>query len=106
MKAKRYITTNEEYNKLSEEEKRALKNWIKKNFIPTERTYLDGWTSYGLKHVFEESFGGFYVTNDQFKWAMLECGFKPKDPSALNWKFKISKRSPGLVEWYRNNGWL
>ena len=96
MSVRLYRTTDEDYNKLSEEKKRILKEWIERNFIPREKTYLDDWTSYGLKHIFEKSPEGFYVSNDQFKWAMLECGYEPQDPTVLNWKFKISKRSPAF----------
>lgn len=42
-------------------------------------------SSYGLKHRFEESSGGFYLSNGQFKVAMAIAGFKPDDPRKLNW---------------------
>lgn len=50
-------------------------------------------TSYGLKHAFGSSQGGFYVTNGQFKGAMLIAGFTPSDPNKLNWNFNISRKS-------------
>lgn len=44
--------------------------------------------SYMLKHMFE-GLAGCYVSNDQAKDAMLQWGFEPKDPNAVNWIFKI-----------------
>jgi len=68
-----------------------LTRWIKENFDPI-KTFNTRHTSYGLKHIFERN-GGFYVSNGAFKGAMLKCGFKVKDKSALNWVFNISERS-------------
>ena len=48
-------------------------------------------TSYGLKHLYEK-IGG-YVTNDAFKGAMMQSGFKVRDRNALNFCFNVSQRS-------------
>lgn len=45
-------------------------------------------SSYGLKHLFEGTERGFYVTNGQFKMAMLFAGFAPDDPRDHNWSYK------------------
>nr|WP_202596019.1 hypothetical protein [Staphylococcus epidermidis] len=58
-------------------------------------------SSYGLKHVFEteyrkkleDTFEGSYITNGQFKGAMLKAGFDVKDKTQLNWHFNLSERS-------------
>lgn len=58
-------------------------------------------SSYGLKHVFERRycdalsgpFEGSYVTNGQFKGAMLKAGFEVKDKEQLNWHFNVSEKS-------------
>ena len=58
-------------------------------------------SSYGLKHVFEEKYRnalysaveGSYITNGQFKGAMLKAGFNVKDKSQLNWHFNVSEKS-------------
>lgn len=58
-------------------------------------------TSYSLKHLFEnyhrDSFykcnDDSYITNGQFKGAMLYCGFNVKNKEDLNWEFNISERS-------------
>lgn len=73
----------------------ALITWIKQNLIPRE-TFNDVKTSYGLKHIFEFSENGFYVDNDTFKQAMLDCGFKVRNQSHENWIFNISQKSPAL----------
>lgn len=64
-------------------------------------------TSYGLKHGFEGSQGGFYITNGQFKGAMLIAGFTPSNTSKLNWHFNISKRSVKQIfkEAQQNRRW-
>ncbi|MBA1354657.1 MULTISPECIES: hypothetical protein [Staphylococcus] len=58
-------------------------------------------SSYGLKHVFERryrealsgTFEGSYITNGQFKGAMLKAGFEVKDKAQLNWCFNVSEKS-------------
>lgn len=62
--------------------------WIRKN-IRKSKTILHGYTSYGLKHMLEED-TGIYMTNNQFKDAMLLAGFEAVDVKELNWKFKIT----------------
>lgn len=80
---------------ISNEEHKLLIEWIEANLIPRE-TFNDIKTSYGLKHIFEFSDGGFYVDNETFKQAMLECGFRVRNPSKENWIFNISMKSPAL----------
>lgn len=80
------------YEELSIEQKEILQDWIFKNFEIAERFNLTH-TSYGLKHLFEKSPEGFYITNGQFKGAMLNAGYKVKDHKELNWHFNVSKRS-------------
>jgi len=51
-------------------------------------------SSYGLKHQVEiyNKAGGipaYYVSNDSFKEAMSQCGYKPIDPTAVNHTYKI-----------------
>ena len=70
-----------------------LLNWIRENIRP-RKTPNKMHTSYGLKHIFEESERGFYVTNNQFKDAMLTAGFAPVDPNRKNWWYCISEKSP------------
>lgn len=71
-------------------ERAALLAWIGYTMVPAKR-YASGTTSYGMKHCFEEV--GFYVTNAQFKAAMLSAGYKPKDREERNWTFKIKARN-------------
>lgn len=81
--------------KLTKKEHAILIDWIKKNLLPRE-TFNNVKTSYGLKHIFERSEQGFYIDNDCFKSAMVECGFKVKDETEVNWVFNISQKSPAL----------
>lgn len=82
---------------LKPEERETLLAWVK-TYIH-EATYVNHRrTSYGLKHLFQHD-TGIYVTNNQFKDAMIECGFFPVDPDELNWKYKISEK------WLKNRNW-
>ncbi len=67
---------------------RKIGEWIRKN-IRGSRSILHGYSSYGLKHLLEED-TGIYMTNNEFKDAMVLAGFQPVNPNALNWKFRIS----------------
>lgn len=93
-----------EPSSLSHDEEVALRWWIIENFIK-RKTVNTRYTSYGLKHVFERSENGFYITNDEFKRAMLDCGFLPGDETALNWQFRIAQRSPA-VKAMHSGRWL
>ncbi|MBV1727136.1 MAG: hypothetical protein KUA32_03915 [Candidatus Desulforudis sp.] len=79
------------YN-LNDDEQKELLRWIRENLKKT-KTFNTWDSSYGLKHLFEMSANSFYVTNGTFKGAMLEAGFKVKDPYRINWHFNISKKS-------------
>ncbi|MDP9476457.1 MAG: hypothetical protein M3R38_12375 [Actinomycetota bacterium] len=57
--------------------------------------------SYTMKHDFETA-GGFYVTNGQFKGAMLAAGYQPAKRGEQNWRFrqKPTKKDGGLGWFY------
>ena len=82
---------NTHLSDLPAEEQKALVAWVGYNFDLAKNFYL-GATSYGFKHVYEYR-AHIYVTNNQFKEAMLMNGFYPKDASELNWIFRIKKSS-------------
>lgn len=81
-----------EFNELTPEERQSLVSWIATN-INAIQSFNDRHTSYGLKHLFESSNDGFYITNGQFKGAMIDLGFNVKDTTDLNWVFNISQKS-------------
>lgn len=87
------------WDELSEPDKLHLLRYIWANFEPMKRTakrqYNRNHSSYTLKHRYEAV--GSYVTNGQFKAAMLLCGYAPEDPAALNWRFKIAPSSPAIA---------
>lgn len=85
----------ERYDELPCEEQKIILRWIRENIRP-RKTPLPGWSSYSLKHMLERD-TGLYTTNDQFKDAMLRCGYKPVNPDELNWHFCVSKRSPAFL---------
>lgn len=64
-----------------------VSEWIQKN-VRKSNKILHGQTSYGLKHLLEKD-TGVYLTNNQFKDAMLLAGYCPVDEHALNWNYRI-----------------
>ena len=76
---------------ISTHQMKLLKEWINVNITP-RKTPLKDHTSYSLKHIFTRD-TGVYVTNDQFKEAMLQCGYYPVDSKTKNWVYCISKKS-------------
>ncbi len=81
---------------LSEEEQRKVITWIRGNVKPCPRP-CHRLSSYGMKHVLEHR-TNIYVTNNQFKEAMLQCGFYPEKVDELNWYFYVCPLSPVFVE--------
>ncbi len=81
----------EDHDALTHKEQAALGVWIAANMRPS-RTPDPYRTSYGIKHRFEESEGGFYLSNGQFKGAMLVAGYEPVDATELNWRFRARLR--------------
>jgi len=79
------------FNTLTDIQKKKLCEWIGATLCH-RITINKNHTSYGLKHIFEHSRNGFYVTNGTFKGAMLECGFT-KHSEGLNWSFCVTERS-------------
>ena len=78
------------------EKQEALIDWIDLN-ISGRKTPNYNYTSYGLKDYAERSIHC-YITNNQFKDAMLYCGYYPVNPTDLNWSFKISEKSLAFRE--------
>ena len=77
---------------LSAEVREKSMRWIKANVIPHD-TPLNGYDSYGLKHVLQDR-TNIYMSNNQFKELMLVCDIFPAKVDELNWRFCISSRSP------------
>jgi len=96
----------ENYARLSTEQQAALQAWIGRAIAPgTGRTRDGRISSYVLKHYFERSPGGFYITNGMFKGAMRAAGYDPRDRATLNWQFRIEPRCPrGIRERLRRQG--
>lgn len=82
---------------IDEKEQEIVFNWIDKNIMP-RKTELDTRTSYGIKHLLEQD-TGIYLTNNQFKDAMMHCGYMPVNPNELNWTYRISKKSKAFRDY-------
>lgn len=78
----------------SEKEQRIVFDWIRGNIRPRKTPYLDR-TSYGIKHILQRD-TNIYLTNNEFKDAMLLAGYEPVDPYELNWHYCISAKSPAF----------
>lgn len=64
-----------------------VNSWINDNIRPADCNRT-GYSSYGLKHLLERD-TSVYLSNNQFKHAMLLSGYEPNDPDELNWDFNI-----------------
>ncbi len=69
--------------------------WIQDNILPAKNV-LEGWTSYGLKHLLEDDTKQ-YLTNNQFKDAMILSGYAPVDPDELNWHYRIELKRDVII---------
>ena len=76
-----------DYLKLSEEERNRIYDWIDGAFELDEE-YICPDTSYGLKHIYEHATKK-YVTNGQFKGAMIHYGYEPVNPRDLNCNYRV-----------------
>lgn len=81
---------------IPKKEQSIVLKWIQENII-SRKTPLYGHTSYGMKHYLDHD-TGVYLTNNQFKDAMLISGYRPINPNELNWEYCISKKSPIFAE--------
>ena len=75
------------YTDLPLDIQKALIKWIERNIYGRKTANLI-YSSYDLKHCAERNIK-YYITNNQFKDAMLYCGFYPVNPKELNWYYKI-----------------
>lgn len=81
-----------EFDLLSKEEQDLLIEWCL--LLDKIQNVNKKHSSYGLKHLFEHSSGGFYVNNGAFKGAMLKAGFKySKGDPPKNWYFNVAEKS-------------
>lgn len=81
-----------EYNLLSRQQQRILQAWIQRNLVPHKIKSFSGPSSYWIKHYFEYSHRGFYISNGCMKGAMAAAGFEPKDKCRKNWTYQLSAR--------------
>lgn len=83
------------------EERTEVLAWIRDNIRP-RKTPNHRHSSYGMKHILESD-TGIYLTNNQFKDAMMLCGYMPLDADELNWCYRISQRSAAFDRKRRAN---
>jgi hypothetical protein len=89
----------EAFGDLSESEQQELLGWIAATIRSVRRRSPGAYcpSSYYLKHEFERSSNGFYITNGQFKGAMQEAGIEGVDKAGdgidLSYGVSIDARS-------------
>lgn len=66
---------------------KVVGEWIRNNIEPSDDVYGTG--SYALKHKLEHD-TKIYMTNNEFKDAMLLAGYEPVDPDENSWHFRCS----------------
>lgn len=87
------IDSPSEFMKLSEKDKSLALEWIKNMYEPSDKIFSS--SSYGIKHVLQgfKGDGGkyynLYLTNGEFKGAMLAAGFEPVEHNVINWHFRM-----------------
>lgn len=94
----------DQFKRLPDNEKTTLVAWMINVFQPAAKVCRQH-TSYGLKHYFEHSPLGFYVTNGEFKGAMLIAGFEPWNADEMNWRYHITATSVERVRQVSTNQW-
>lgn len=89
-------------SELTIKQQAMLLEWIDENISPSKYRNPHH-NSYSLKHRFEHSEHGFYLTNNQFKDAMMVRGYLPTDQHDLNWwyKIKVAEKSNDLSKLQR-----
>lgn len=87
------ITTDDELLfQLPEEEQLQVINWIRTRLY-RQKSFNFQHTSYGINHYLQSEIG-IYLTNNQFKHAMMICGYLPKNKTDLNWIYQVAENSP------------
>ncbi len=69
--------------------------WIADNIRPIKSGNYNH-SSYGMKHILQHD-TMIYLTNNQFKDAMMQCGYNPVDENRLNWNYRVSEKSPAFT---------
>ena len=83
---------------MTPENREKLLAWTAASFIASDDV-MTGRSSYSMKGLFTKE-TGIYIYNNQFKDAMLQCGFKPDDETELNWHYRLHRRSPAFARDY------
>lgn len=82
-----------EYRKLPRYKQKAIQRFIRNEIAPHVIKSYRGVSSYAIKHRFEETEHGFYITNGVMKGAMQAAGFEAKEERAKNWEYALSVKA-------------
>lgn len=84
---------------MNSDDRNELIDWCRNSFTKKLKTInYSTMTSYGLKHLYEEDelTNSSYVTNEQFRGAMIYLGFKCNN--VMNMNFNISMKDEKNLE--------
>lgn len=87
---------NDFYN-LSPEERKSLIKWITHKLGRSDQVYKKA-SSFYFKDCFENADNGFFVTNGQFKGALLEAEYRIDDKKKMNWHANFSIQRVKILE--------
>jgi hypothetical protein len=83
------------FAEIPKDKQAIVSDWIAAYILPRKTPLLHR-SSYGIKHILQGD-TGIYLTNNQFKQAMLLCGYSPVNEHEAYWHFRISERSPAFM---------
>ena len=81
---------------LPKRQRKLVLDWIEDNFY-IRKTPNHNYHTYRLKHILQYD-TGIYLTDNQFKDAMLQCGFFPLDRYDGSWYFCLGLKDPRRLE--------
>lgn len=83
------------YERLPEEEKASVREWIARELRPSHS--MGPKCSYTLKRVYQRLTDR-YLTNGEFKGAMLDAGYPPIDRTEPSWHFAYEFSDPRILD--------
>lgn len=97
-----YIIDDDLLEDLPKRQQKEVLKWIKDNISP-RKTPNKVYHTYRLKHVLQWDIG-IYLTENQFKDAMLKSGYYPVDVYESSWTFPIGFNNVQKVNFLEQRG--
>lgn len=97
-----YYLDDELFRDISRRDQKEVLKWIDNNIVP-RKTPNPTYHTYRLKHIIQWA-TGIYMTENQFKDAMLKAGYYPIDKYDSSWTFTIGFRNVRKIEKLERQG--